>query len=107
MGTRIGIEIGLGIGCILPRRSQISGLASTACWETRGRVGRRRRLLRKEVCRSCTEKMEQEEKRRLREQMEKVGRKSIDDRVLKCGGGGRESKEMKMISDMKSVDRLQ
>ena len=51
--------------------------------------------------------MEREEKRRLREQMEEVGRKSIDDRVLKCGGGGRESKEMKMVADMKSVDRLQ
>lgn len=64
-------------------------------------------MLRKDVCRSCAEKMEREEKRRLREQMEEVGRKSIDDRVLKCGGGGRESKEMKMVADMKSVDRLQ
>lgn len=73
-----------------------------------GRVGkrrrRRRRKPRKEPRGSCTEKMDLGGKKNWsgEEATGGVGRKSIEDRVRKSRGGGRENKKIKMAGGIKS-----
>lgn len=69
----------------------------------KGRVGKRRRKPRKELCGSCTEKWIWAKKKwSAEEAMGGVGRKSVEDRVHKSSGGGRETKKMKMAGGIKS-----
>lgn len=65
----------------------------------KGRVGKRRRKPRKELCGSYSEKWIWAKKMK---HWRSRGRKSVGDRVHKSSGGGRETKKIKMAGGIKS-----